>query len=123
MPTLPAWTALPASLDLLLGRMLDVREYPVMSQGRARCQTVLLADNAPDPHDWQLWRTGTFLAHVQPTFEQWPVYLRRCSACKSVEVRRDGASTTVASRVKPIRDVVRKRTPGAADELLGWYQG
>ena len=123
MPTLPAWTALPATLDLLLGRMLDVREYPTFNQGRARCDIAIVADFAPDPHDWQLWRTGAFLAQYDGQFQQWPVYLRRCSACKSVEVRRDGARGVIQSRSKPVRDVVRKRTPGAADELLGWYQG
>lgn len=120
MPSLPAWTALPVTLDLFLGRMLDVREYPVIAQGRARCETVLIAEKAPDPHDWQLWRTGRFLAHVGHDFEQWPVFLRRCSACRSVEVRREGMSATIPS-VKPGRGI--KRTPGPADELLGWYQG
>ncbi|MGI8792074.1 MAG: hypothetical protein ACR2H3_02670 [Acidimicrobiales bacterium] len=119
MPSLPAWTALPASLDLLLNRMLNVREYPVFSQGRARCETVLLVDNATDPHDWQLWRTGNFLASYDGRVEQWPVYLRRCAACKSVEVRREGWRQTIRSN-KP-RAITR--TPGAADELLGWYQG
>jgi hypothetical protein len=119
MPTLPAWTALPATLDLFLGRLLNVSEYPVVEQGRARCETVLLADKAPDPHDWQLWRRGQFLAHYDGRFEQWPVYLRRCSACKSVEVRRDGWSETIVSA----RHGVIKRTPGPADVLLGWYQG
>ena len=120
MPHLPAWTALPVTLDLFLGRMLDVREYPVIAQGRARCETALIAERAPDPHDWQLWRTGNFLAHVDGRFENWPVYLRRCSACRSVEVRREGWRQTIDS-VKPRR--VKARTPGRADELLGWYQG
>jgi hypothetical protein len=120
MPSLPAWTALPVSLDLFLGRMLNVSEFPVISQGRARCQTVLIADKAPDPHDWQLWRTGQFLAHYDGRFEQWPVYLRRCAACKSVEVRREGWRQVIDS-TRPRR--VKPRNPGPADELLGWYQG
>lgn len=120
MPSLPAWTALPVSLDLFLTRMLGVREYPVIAQGKARCQTVLIADHAPDPHDWQLWRTGRFLAQYDGRFEQWPVYLRRCSSCRSVEVRRQGWSETIGS-ARPNRPITR--TPGPADELLGWYQG
>lgn len=123
MPSLPAWMALPPTLDLLLNRMLGVREFPVISQGRARCDTALIADNAPDPHDWQLWRTGTFLASHGGQFERWPIYLRRCSACRSVEVRREGWRESLTSRTQPIRDVLRKRTPGPADELLAWYQG
>ena len=119
MPTLPAWMALPATLDLLLTRMLDVREYPVVSQGRARCDIGLIADNAPDPHDWQLWREGRFLASVEGRFEQWPIYLRRCSACRSVEVRREGWRQTIRSN----RPRAVTRNPGPADELLGWYQG
>jgi hypothetical protein len=120
MPTLPAWTALPATLDLFINRMLDVHEYPVVNQGRARCSMSLIADKAPDPHDWQLWRTGTFLASIDGRFETWPVYLRLCSSCKSVEVRREGWSQVIDS-TRPRR--VRPRTPGPADELLGWYQG
>lgn len=120
MPTLPVWTALPVSLDLFLARMLDVHEYPVREQGKARCESVLLSDLAPDPHDWQLWRTGRFLAHHAGRVQEWPVYLRRCSKCKSVEVRREGWRGTIAS-VRPNRPI--KRIPGPADELLGWYQG
>ena len=120
MPSLPAWTALPASLDLFLGRMLDIREHPVIERGKARCDTTIQADLAPDPHDWQLWRTGRFLAHYQGHYEQWPVYLRRCSRCKSVEVRRGGWRETIAS-ARPGHAI--RRTPGNADELLGWYQG
>lgn len=120
MPSLPAWTALPVSLDLFLGRMLDVREFPVMNQGKARCDTALIADFAPDPHDWQLWRTGRFLANYMGRTEQWPVYLRRCARCGSVEVRREGWRETITS-ARPGRRI--KRTPGPADELLGWYQG
>ncbi len=120
MPSLPAWTALPSTLDLLLNRLLDVREYPVVSQGRARCETVLIADNAPDPHDWQLWRTGNFLASYDGRFEQWPVYLRRCATCKSVEVRREGLSSYW---VHMVTKVGGHMTRGPDDELLGWYQG
>lgn len=123
MPTLPAWTALPVTLDLLLARMLHMREYPIVDHGRARCSTALLAEKAPDPHDWQLWRTGTFVARYDGRLEQWPVYLRRCSACRSVEVRKEGQRGIVTSATQPIRRGMTKRTPGAADVLLGWYQG
>lgn len=120
MPSLPPWTALPVTLDLLLNRLSDVREFPVIEQGRARCDAALLTDLAPDPHDWQLWRTGNFLANREGRFEWWPIYLRRCSRCKSVEVRRKGWSETIAS-ARPGRAI--RRSPGPADELLGWYQG
>lgn len=123
MPSLPLWTALPRDLAQFLVRMTGMTEYPVRDQGRAQCTTVLLADSAPDPHDWQLWRTGTFAAHYDGQIELWPVYLRMCAACRSVEVRKEGQRATVTSAIQPIRRGMTKRTPGAADVLLGWYQG
>lgn len=120
MPSLPLWTALPHTLDALLARMVDVRLYPVVpGEGRARCDTRLLGDKAPDPHDWRLWRTGSFLADYANELQTWPVYLRRCTACAAVEVRKEGWRGTVWSA----RSVGIKRTPGPADVLLGWYQG
>lgn len=118
----PLWTALPTSLAHLLDRLSQVVEYPVIDVGRARCRMGLVSDRAPDPHDWQLWRSGVFLARYDDAWQSWPVYLRRCPACGSVEVRRDGESRVIAS-VMPAKRLARKRTPGASDVLLGWYQG
>ncbi|MCA1570841.1 MAG: hypothetical protein LC798_11090 [Chloroflexi bacterium] len=123
MPPLPLWTALPASLDGLLVRMLNVSEFPVAVAGRARCTVDLIADGAPDPHDWQLWRTGVFVAFYANHAQHWPLYLRRCSGCGAVEVRKDGMGGTVASVHRPHRRAVTRRTPGPSDALLGWYQG
>lgn len=108
------------SLGLLENQLLDVCEYPVINQGKARCDIGIIADLAPDPHDWQLWKTGRLVIPVSGVVEQWPVYLRRCSKCGSVEVRREGWRQTIDS-MKPRR--VKPRTPGPADELLGWYEG
>jgi hypothetical protein len=123
MPALPLWTALPRDLFQFLERMTDTTQYPVVDQGKSRCTAVLLADGAPDPHDWQLWRTGTFVATYDQRIERWPVYLRMCAACRSVEVRKEGMRGTVSSAIQPVRRGMTKRTPGAADVLLGWYQG
>lgn len=121
MPAPPLWVALPRTLDLLLGRMTAVREYPVPTDSAARCDMALLDEHAPDPHDWFLWRTGTFVASYEGQADPWPVYLRRCPACRSVEVRKEGWRERIAS-IRPSRNGM-KRTPGAADVLLGWYQG
>lgn len=117
MPS-PLWTALPPRLDLLLGRMLDVQEYPVIGPSKARCGVSLIVERAPDPHDWRLWRTGTFLASYDARLLRWPLYLRRCAACSAIEVRKEGDSVYVASA----RKGKTTRTPGPADVLLGWYQ-
>jgi hypothetical protein len=67
-----------------------------------------------------LWRTGKFLT---ASMEWWPLYLRRCTGCLAVEVRREGQRGYVTSATQPVRRGMTERTPGPADVLLGWYQG
>ena len=117
MPAPPLWLALPAHLDHLLMRLTEVRQYPLIPSARPDCNR---GPDAPDGHDWVLWRTGHFLT---TTGEWWSLYLRRCTGCLSVEVRKEGMRGTVTSATQPARRGMTKRTPGAADVLLGWYQG
>ncbi len=116
-PAIPLWTALPKSLDLLIGRMVGLQEYPVPTVAwKADC---LRGPDAPDGHDWHRWRTGTFVAAYVGEIHHWSLTLRRCSACQSIEVRKegnDGIRGLAASggiRMKPLQ----------SDELIGWYAG
>ncbi|HET7664604.1 MAG TPA: hypothetical protein VFK56_00665 [Mycobacterium sp.] len=117
MPAAPLWLALPAHLDHLLLRLAEVKQYPLIPSGRPDCNR---GPDAPDGHDWVLWRSGKFLT---ASGEWWPLYLRRCTGCLAVEVRKEGMRATVTSVTKPIRRGMTLRTPGPADVLLGWYQG
>lgn len=120
MPTRPAapfWIALPRSLDSLLSRMVGVREYPApLVAWRAACSS---GPDAPDGHDWHLWRTGTFIALYEARVQRWSLRLRRCSACRAIEVRKEGNDGIVdlaaasGVRLKPLQ----------SDELIGWYAG
>lgn len=120
MPS-PLWTALPASLDNLLARMIGVTSYPIPTvTGAARCEVDLLAHDAPDPHDWRPWRSGVFIAAHDGRVQQWSLLLRRCPRCRWTEVRRDEEATRVAStrRGRRPRD---PKAPGRAVDVLGWY--
>lgn len=121
MPLPPRWTALPATLDVLLARMVDVQCYPEVSgDGRAQCAMRIRTDFAPDPHDWRLWRTGTFAASYLNRTQLWRLRLRRCTACRGIEVREE--------RWRPYMPSIRSRRrvsyqPSREEELLGYYRG
>ena len=120
---LPKWTALPGNLDALLARLEGVRTYPVpASQGQGRCDMGLMKPEAPDPHDWHLWRTGTFLAFYDQRPTRWSLQLRECSRCEAIEVRevRPGGYVPSARRAQRVFKV---RPHPVEDEVIGWYHG
>jgi hypothetical protein len=120
---LPKWTALPANLDALLARLENVRSYPVPSnQGQGRCDMGLMQPEAPDPHDWHLWRTGSFLTFYADRPARWQLELRECARCAAIEIRevRKGAFIPSARRA---RSVFKVRPQPREDEVLGWYHG
>lgn len=118
---LPKWTALPVNLDALLARLDDARSYPVpASQGQGRCDMGLMQPEAPDPHDWHLWRSGTFLTFYEKRPARWSLELRQCSRCGAVEIREVRKGSFIPSR-RSRRNVVRHLP--REDEVLGWYHG
>jgi hypothetical protein len=118
---LPKWTALPVNLDALLARLEDARSYPVpTSQGQGRCDMGLMQPEAPDPHDWHLWRSGTFLTFYANRPARWSLELRQCVRCAAVEIREVRKGSFIPSR-RSRRNVVRHLP--REDEVLGWYHG
>ncbi len=118
---LPKWTALPVNLEALLARMENVRSFPVPSnQGQGRCDMGLMQPEAPDPHDWHLWRTGSFPTFYANRPARWQLELRECARCSAVEIREVRQGSFIPS-ARSRRNVVR-RLP-REDEVLGWYHG
>lgn len=120
---LPKWTALPGNLDALLARLEGTKTFPVpTSQGQGRCDMGLMQPDAPDPHYWHLWRTGTFLAFYDRRPVRWSLQLRECSRCSAIEVRvvRPGLVIRSARRAQRVFGV---RPQPVEDEVVGWYHG
>lgn len=121
MPVPPRWIALPATLDALLARMVNVQHYPEPTgDGRARCGIGLYAARGPDPHDWRLWRVGDFAAWYRNRPQMWRLILRRCTACKGIEVREERWKQYIPSAMSR-RRVTHK--PSREEELIGYYRG